>query len=98
MIRWAPALVLMVLVVLFTLINPAFLSQRNMARIALAAMPPMMVALGVAFIIIMGSIDLSMEGSVSLSAVLFCLLFLQLGGSMVMSGWLAIPAILLIGR
>jgi len=57
----------------------------------------MMVALGVTFIIIMGSIDLSMEGSVSLSAVLFCLLFLQLGGSMAAGGWLAIPAILLVG-
>ena len=35
-IRWAPALVLLGLVVLFTAINPAFLSQRNLARIALA--------------------------------------------------------------
>ena len=96
-IRWAPALVLLGLVVLFTAINPAFLSQRNLARIALASTPPMMVALGVTFIIVMGSIDLSMEGAVSLCAVLFCLLFLQLGGSLGAGAWLAIPAILVCG-
>ncbi|SMG21483.1 monosaccharide ABC transporter membrane protein, CUT2 family (TC 3.A.1.2.-) [Paracoccus sp. J56] len=96
-IRWAPALVLLGLVVLFAAINPAFLSQRNLARIALASTPPMMVALGVTFIIVMGSIDLSMEGAVSLCAVLFCLMFLKLGGSLGAGAWLAIPAILLCG-
>ncbi len=96
-IRWAPALVLIGLVVVFTAINPAFLSQRNLARIALASTPPMMVALGVTFIIIMGSIDLSMEGAVSLCAVLFCLMFLKLGGSLAAGAWLAIPAILACG-
>jgi len=96
-IRWAPVLVLLALIGLFTLINPAFLSQRNMARIALAAAPPMMVVLGVTFIIIMGSLDLSMEGAVSFNAVLFCLLFLYLGGAVTTGAWLAIPAILLFG-
>lgn len=96
-IRWAPALVLLGLIVLFTAINPAFLSHRNLARIALAASPPMMVALGVTFIIVMGSIDLSMEGAVSLSAVLFCIFFAKLGGALGAGGWLAIPAILLCG-
>ena len=55
-IRWAPLLVLIGLVILFTAINPAFLSQRNFARIAIAAAPALMVAIGVTFIIVMGSI------------------------------------------
>lgn len=96
-IRWAPLLVLVALVALFTAINPNFLSQRNFARIALAAAPGLMVAIGVTFIIIMGSIDLSMEGAVSLTAVLFCFAFLGLGGSLGSGGWLAIPLALLIG-
>ncbi|MBB4116341.1 ribose transport system permease protein [Rhizobium sp. BK226] len=96
-IRWAPLLVLLTLVILFTAINPAFLTQRNFARIAIAAAPAVMVAIGVTFIIIMGSIDLSMEGAVSLTAVLFCIAFLHLGGTLAAGGWVAIPLILAVG-
>lgn len=97
LIRWAPLLVLVGLVILFALVNPAFLSQRNFARIAIAAAPALMVAIGVTFIIIMGSIDLSMEGTVGLTAVLFCFIFLATGGTLATGGWLAIPATLLVG-
>lgn len=97
LVRWAPLLVLLALMLLFTAINPAFLTERNLARIAIAAAPALMVAVGVTFIIIMGSIDLSMEGVVSLTAVLFCFAFLQLGGTLLGGAWLAIPLILLVG-
>ncbi len=40
-----------------------------------------MVAIGVTFII-MGSIDLSMEGTISVCAVVFGYLFLQWGGTL----------------
>jgi ribose transport system permease protein len=96
-IRWAPLLVLIALIALFTVINPDFLTQRNFARIAIAAAPALMVAIGVTFIIIMGSIDLSMEGAVSLTAVLFCFAFLWLGGTLASGGWIAIPIVLGIG-
>jgi ribose transport system permease protein len=45
----------------------------------------------------MGSIDLSMEGAVSALAVIFCYMLVYLGGSIVGFGFLAIPAILLLG-
>jgi ribose transport system permease protein len=96
-VRWAPFLVLVALVVLFSAINPDFLSLRNFARITIASAPALMVAIGVTFIILMGSIDLSMEGTVGLTAVLFCFLFLGTGGTLAAGGWLAIPAILGIG-
>ncbi|MBL9074502.1 ABC transporter permease [Tabrizicola sp.] len=96
-IRWAPLLVLIALVILFTAINPDFFAQRNFARIAIAAAPALMVAIGVTFIIVMGSIDLSMEGAVSLTAVLFCFAFLWLGGTLAAGGWLAIPLALIVG-
>ncbi|MFN0115788.1 MAG: ABC transporter permease [Paracoccaceae bacterium] len=96
-IRWAPLLVLIALVALFTAVNPDFLSLRNFARITIAAAPALMVAIGVTFIIIMGSIDLSMEGTVGLTAVLFCFIFLATGGTLAAGGWLAIPAILMLG-
>lgn len=96
-IRWAPFLVLIVLIVLFTALNPQFLSLRNFARIAIAISPALMVACGVTFIIIMGSIDLSMEGAVSLNAVVFAFIFLYFGGTLDSWGWIALPLIVMLG-
>lgn len=95
--KWAPVLVLLTLVILFTAINPTFFSVRNFARIAIASAPALMVAIGVTFIIVMGSIDLSMEGTISLTAVLFAYIFLGLGGTLLPLGWLALPAVLGLG-
>lgn len=96
-IRWAPLLVLIALVILFTAINPQFFSLRNFARITISSAPALMVAVGVTFIILMGSIDLSMEGVISLTAVLFCMAFVRFGGSLAAGGWLAMPLILALG-
>ena len=95
--RWAPTLVLVALVLAFSVGNPRFLELNNFARISIAAVPALMVAIGVTFIIIMGSIDLSMEGTVSTTAVLFALGFGALGGSLAGWAWLAIPLALLAG-
>lgn len=95
--RAAPALVLLALVLLFSLANPNFLSLANLARVAVSAVPALMVALGVTFIVIMGSIDLSMEGAVSTVAVLFALAFNALGGALWGMGWLAIVLALVAG-
>lgn len=97
LIKWAPLLVLIALVIFFTALNPTFFSLRNFARIAISAAPALMVAVGVTFIIVMGSIDLSMEGTVSLTAVSFAFIFAQLGGSLGSLGWVAIPLVLILG-
>ncbi len=112
-VKWAPLFVLAALVLLFPffewledfreskdhlyLIDSRFFSIRNAARIGIAASPPLMVAVGVTFIIIMGSIDLSMEGTVSVCAVLFAFAFLAWGGTLGSWAWLAIPFVLLVG-
>ena len=112
-IKWAPLLVLAFLVLIFPvfewledfqegkdhfyLLDSRFFSIRNAARIAMAATPALMVAIGVTFIIIMGSIDLSMEGTVSVSAVIFAYAFLALGGTLASWAWLAIPLALMVG-
>lgn len=97
LVRWAPVLVLVGLIILFTALNPNFLSLRNAARIALATTPAAMVAIGVTFILVMGSIDLSMEGAVSVTAVLFAEVFLMLGGTLASWAWLAIPLAIVAG-
>lgn len=112
-IKLAPILVLGFLVLLFPffeflediregkehlyLLDSRFFSIRNASRIAVAATPALMVAVGVTFIIIMGSIDLSMEGTVSVSAVLFAFAFIGWGGTVASWAWLAIPLVLVVG-
>lgn len=95
--QWAPMMVLVALVLLLSLVNPNFMSVRNFARMGISAAPALMVAIGVTFIIIMGSIDLSMEGTVAITAVVFAFVLTWLGGSVTGYGALAIPACLLVG-
>lgn len=94
--RWAPLLVLIALCVIIALVNPNFASVRNLGRIGVAAAPSMLIAIGVTFVIVMGSIDLSMEGTVALCCVVFAMLVAALGG-LGSWGWLALPATLLTG-
>ena len=112
-IKWTPLLVLVFLVLLFPffewlkdfgegkehlyLADSRFFSVRNAARIFIAATPALMVAIGVTFIIIMGSIDLSMEGTISVCAVIFAFAFIGWGGTLASWAWLAIPLALVVG-
>jgi ribose transport system permease protein len=112
-IKWAPLLVLGVLILLFPffewledfregkehiyLLDSRFFSIRNAARIFVAATPALMVAVGVTFIIIMGSIDLSMEGTVSVCAVIFAFAFIAWGGTLASFAILALPLAMLVG-
>lgn len=95
--KWIPLFVLVGLCLFFAALNPNFMSLRNFARIAISSSPALMVATGVTFVILMGSIDLSMEGTVAVCAVMFALILNALGGSVAGWGWVAIPGALLIG-
>ena len=55
-------------------INPNFLSFGNFVRIGQAAMIPLVLGIGETFIILMGSIDLSVEGVLTLAAVMLSML------------------------
>ena len=59
---WAPLIVLVLLCAIIAAINPNFLSFGNFVRISQTAMIPLVLGLGATFIILMGSIDLSVEG------------------------------------
>ena len=75
--RWRafmPLAVLIVLCVLITVANPNFMEIRNLIRIANSAAVPLTLAMGMTFIILMGSIDLSVEGAMSVSAMVLVLL------------------------
>ena len=93
---WAPVLVLLALCAVIATINPNFLSFSNFVRISQAAMIPLVLGLGATFIILMGSIDLSVEGILALCAVILSLLVLN-GANDNDLGLLGVAAVLVVG-
>ncbi len=93
---WAPLMVLVLLCIIVTFINPNFLSFGNLVRITQSAMIPLVLGIGATFIVLMGSIDLSVEGVVTLAAVILSMLVLN-GANGNNLGVLAVPIVLFIG-
>ncbi len=93
---WAPVIVLLLLCVLIAIVNPNFLSFGNFVRISQAAMIPLVLGLGATFIILMGSIDLSVEGVLTLAAVILSTLVLN-GANENNFGLLGVLVVLVVG-
>lgn len=72
--QWAPLLALLTLCILLGLLSPQFFTVRNFIGIANEAAPILAIALGTTFVIILGSIDLSVEGIVAVAGVVVVLL------------------------
>lgn len=69
-----PVGVLVLLCFGITLASPHFFTLGNAVRIGTSAAIPMVLACGMTFVILLGSIDLSVEGTVAVAAVAFSLL------------------------
>jgi ribose transport system permease protein len=93
---WAPLAVLVALCAIIAAINPNFLSFGNVVRISQAAMIPLVLGIGATFIILMGSIDLSVEGVLTSAAVIMSMLVLN-GANGNDYGLLGVVAVLLVG-
>ncbi len=70
----APVAVLVLLCAIVAVTNPRFIDPWNLARLLNAAAIPTVLTMGATFIILMGSIDLSLEGVVAVCAVLVSVL------------------------
>lgn len=92
--QYAPILVLVGLCAAISLVNSNFLSIDNFVRIAAAAAAPLVLALGATFIIMMGSIDLSLEGSMALTSAVLAALVTNSLGTGADLGLLALPVAL----
>ena len=77
MAAWAPAVVLVVLCLIIAAINRNFLTFGNFVRMSQDAAIPLVLGLGETFIILMGSIDLSVEGVLTLAAVILSMTVLN---------------------
>ncbi|MBV9232031.1 MAG: ABC transporter permease, partial [Chloroflexi bacterium] len=71
---FAPIIVLVLLMLVFTVLNPRFLSPLNFVNILRQSSVLMVVALGETFIIMMGSIDLSMSSIITLCGLVGAML------------------------
>ena len=93
----APVIVLAVICLAITFINPNFVEVSNLIRLLSAAAIPMVLVMGATFIILMGSIDLSVEGVVALTAVLAAALVANDQGGTGAYAALAVPAAIALG-
>jgi len=71
---WAPLLVLIALCVSLSIANPRFMELFNISRLAGVTAVPLTVGLGSTLIVMLGSIDLSVEGMIAISAMVLVLL------------------------
>jgi ribose transport system permease protein len=94
LVKAAPVLVLVGLCLGISLIDSHFLSLDNLIRVASSASAPLVLALGVTFIILMGSIDLSIEGSMAFTAAVLCFFVANSTGNSIPLGLFAVPVAL----
>jgi ribose transport system permease protein len=65
---------LIVLVIIFSVLNPRFASLENLQNLLNQASLPLIIGIGATFVILIGSIDLSVEGVMAATGVTFVLM------------------------
>ncbi len=93
---WAPVAVLLLLCFVITIVSPNFLSLGNFSRLLNSAAIPVVLAMGMTFIILMGSIDLSVEGNIAVTAVASSMLVVN-DYTEIAIGLAAVPIAVLLG-
>lgn len=92
-----PALAILIVVALVMLIvNPQFLSFSNLSAIAQQAAVPVVVAVGLTFVVLMGGIDLSVEGVMAASSLTIALLVANSQSAFSLGLW-AVPVAIAVG-
>ncbi|GAA4605315.1 ribose transport system permease protein [Actinoplanes octamycinicus] len=94
--EWAAAVGLVLLVIVFQILNPAFLSTGNIASMLVAAAILVILAVGQTFVVATGGIDLSVASMMTLGAVAFGQAYAN-GWGLVWSCLLAVAVGLAIG-
>ena len=75
--QWGPFFALIALCSGFTLIEPRFATMENLWAIADRCAIPLILAVGMTFVVLQGSIDLSIEGSMALCSLTVAMLVLN---------------------
>lgn len=92
-----PALaVLAIIAVVMIALNPAFLSARNLSAIADQSAVPLILATGLTFVVVMGGIDLSLEGIMAACSLGAALLVANDSSTVALGLW-AVPFVCAVG-
>lgn len=75
--QWGPCLALIVLCIGFSLAEPRFATTENLWAIADRSAIPLILAVGMTFVVLQGSIDLSLEGVMAASSLTVAMLVLN---------------------
>jgi len=75
--QWGPCLALIVLCIGFSLAEPRFATTENLQTIAGRCAIPLILSVGMTFVVLQGSIDLSIEGCMALSSLTVAMLVLN---------------------
>lgn len=92
-----PLLALVVLCLVVGALNPRFFEFNNFVRLANSAAVTLVLALGLTFVIALGSIDLSVEGTTAAGAVAISLLVLNDRSPVALNGWAAAGIVVALG-
>ena len=84
---------LIVLISIFSLLNPRFATLVNLQNILSQASLPLIIGVGATFVILIGSIDLSVEGVMGAAGVVFVLLSANSRGGHDLGIWAWVAAI-----
>ncbi len=76
---WLPASALLILIGYFAFQQPAFLSPLNLTVMGAQAGPLLLISLGATFIVLMGSIDLSVAAVAALASAISAVLLQKFG-------------------
>lgn len=74
---WGPALALLLLCLGFGVAEPRFATAANLAAIADRSAVPLILAVGMSFVVLQGSIDLALEGTMALGSLGLALLVMN---------------------
>lgn len=74
LIDFGPSVALVLLIIIFEVINPGFLAGHNLTALASQLSILLVIAVGMTFVIVLGSIDLSVEGLMATASLVFVLL------------------------
>jgi len=88
-------LALAVLFIFFMIMNPQFVSVQNLGNILKQGAPLFIIATGATFVILMGEMDLSVDGVVTLCGITSVLIVSRFCGPY--SGWIAVLGATLLG-
>lgn len=94
--KWYPAIILITIILFFSITTSGFFTFDNVKSLLNQLAMPLIISVGVTFVIMLGSINLSIEGLIAMAGCVFSVLIMNNSNTNNFGFW-TIPIILLLG-